>query len=301
MHKWARALTRHAWIVAAGAVAGCGVQVPTIEPLARSQAEVGFIVNKIANHIGCEIGYAMLGIHSRYRRSGLADRIKWLDNWAAKITLTIQVEEKTALAPGISFRTLFPNATTTFGSQTITTGQFFSFGVGGQFSTGAIRIEKVGYLVPLGGLAKRVREGEERGKPCDIGTGPNIEGDLKFREWLEAAVLLDETGGTLMHLDPPGNPSPETAGSVPPFDVISHEVNFVVMASGNVTPTWSLVTVSANPNGPLLAATRTRTNNVLITMGPAINEGAGKIRASQEVEFSHLASQIRSNVINVVP
>src|SRR6185437_10547635 len=145
-------------LVVAATVAGCGVQVPSIEPLARSQAEVGFMVNKIANHLGCEIGKALVGIHARYRSRGVADRIEWLDNWAAKITLTIQVEEKTALAPGLSFKTIFPNATTTFGTQTITTGQSFSFGIGGQFSTDATRTEKVGYFVPLGGLANRVAQ-----------------------------------------------------------------------------------------------------------------------------------------------
>jgi hypothetical protein len=44
-------------------------------------------------------------------------------------------------------------------------------------------------------------------------------------------------------------------------------VAFVVVASGNITPTWTLVNVSANTAGSLAAAGRTKTGDVIISLG----------------------------------
>jgi hypothetical protein len=269
-------------LMVAGGVGGCGVQVPSIEPLARSQQEVAHVVNNIANHVGCEIRNAVLELHKRYHSPILWQRIAWIDSWAAKVTLKILVEEKTTFAPGVTFKTIFPNATTTFGTQIITTGQTFSFGIGGQFSTDATRTEQVGFFLPFKDLIARPGE-------CRTGVGPYIQGDLKFSEWLNAALFLEETPGTLSE-------SVEA-----PYDVISHEIQFVVIAGGNVTPTWTLLSVTANPIAPLLGATRTRTDDVLITMGPTVNDAAGKLRPSPAVDYSHLASQIVSGIRNQLP
>ncbi len=324
MQTWLRRLAGGACLAASTSVTGCGFYVPTIEPLASSQLEVGRIVNDIANHIGCEIGNAVSAVHQRYRTPELAAEIAWLDTWAAKITLSIVVQEKTDFAPGISFKTLFSNATTTFGTQTITSAQSFSFGIGGQFSSEATRTENVGYFVSSGALRKRVETGMALNppRPCHHGEGPNIEGDLKFREWLEATILPTQSPGTTGQLpiltDASLQAQPAVVGAAeakrtakpagaattaltteapkpPPFDIISHEVNFVVVAGGNITPTWTLVTFSANTgNSPLIGATRTRTNNVLITMGRTVNGEAGSVLPSQAVEFQHLSSQIKS-------
>jgi hypothetical protein len=53
--------------------------------------------------------------------------------------------------------------------------------------------------------------------------------------------------------------------------VISHEVKFEIISSGNITPTWKLVRVSANTNAAsgFFAASRDRTNDLLITLAPA--------------------------------
>jgi len=173
MGSWSNRLSGALILTASYALAGCGVQVPTLEPLASSQLEVGQVVTKIANQIGCEIGIAVSKIHTRYKSPELAREIAWLDNWAAKVTLTITVEEKTILAPGISLKTLFPTASTFSGAGAVASQQFFSFGIGGQFSTGATRTETVGYFVSLGALRRRVEKGRELNKDCPTGVGPN--------------------------------------------------------------------------------------------------------------------------------
>jgi hypothetical protein len=278
-------------LLAVAAASGCGFQTPSLEPLAGSQQEVAFAVNNIANHVKCEIYTALQDAKVRYASSW--DKIKWIETWAAKVTLKIQVEEKTSFAPGISFNTIFPNGTTTFGTQTITTAQTFSFGIGGQFSTDATRIEQLGFFLQFDRLPKEPVK-------CPVGQGPHIEGDLKFGEWLNTALFLDLTPGTLfpIHGAAAGDPSQL------PYDVISHEVQFVIIAGANVTPTWKLVAVTANPTGPLLGATRTRTDDVLITIGPTVDDlkgGKGAKGPSTAVENSHLASQISSGIRNALP
>jgi hypothetical protein len=59
-------------------------------------------------------------------------------------------------------------------------------------------------------------------------------------------------------------------GGSPQPDTVSIEIKFVVVTNGNVTPTWKLVRVSANTaSSPLFAAGRTRTHDLIITLGPS--------------------------------
>ena len=58
-------------------------------------------------------------------------------------------------------------------------------------------------------------------------------------------------------------------GGSPQPDTISIEIKFVIVSNGNVTPTWKLVRVSANTGAsPLFAVGRTRTHDLIITIGP---------------------------------
>jgi hypothetical protein len=268
-----------ALLLSSGFIGGCGTYVPKIELLAGSQQEVSIIVNKIANQVRCEIRQAVLDATGRY------DEVAWLKDWSAKVTLRIVVDEKSTFAPGISLNTIFPNAITIFGSQTVTTAQSYSFGIGGQFSSDATRTEQVGFFFVFSELIAQ-------SGPCPYGEGTLIQSDLKLGEWLLAASLVASTPGTVSQ--------PFQSGA--PLDVISHEVQFIIVAGANATPTWKLVAVTANPNGPLLGATRTRTDDVLITMGPLgeLNKN-GRPVASVAVENSHLASQIVSGLQNRLP
>ncbi len=78
------------------------------------------------------------------------------------------------------------------------------------------------------------------------------------------------------------------AGTSPP-DTISIEIKFVIVSSGNVTPTWKLLRVSANTGStPLFGMGRTRTHDLIITIGPP----------TQSTAYTHLASQIGNAVGN---
>ena len=70
-------------------------------------------------------------------------------------------------------------------------------------------------------------------------------------------------------------------------DTISIEIKFVIVSSGNVTPTWKLLRVSASTgSAPLFGMGRTRTHDLIITIGPNNTATAN----------THLASQIGNSV-----
>jgi hypothetical protein len=78
-------------------------------------------------------------------------------------------------------------------------------------------------------------------------------------------------------------------GNTPKPDTVSLEVKFIIVSNGNITPTWKLVRVSANTgNSPLFGAGRTRTHDLIITIGPS----------NQDTANTHLASLIGNAVAN---
>jgi hypothetical protein len=72
-------------------------------------------------------------------------------------------------------------------------------------------------------------------------------------------------------------------------DTLSIEIKFVIVSNGNVLPTWKLVRVSSGTGStPLFGIGRTRTHDVIITIGPP----------TQATANTHLASQIGVAVSN---
>jgi hypothetical protein len=66
-------------------------------------------------------------------------------------------------------------------------------------------------------------------------------------------------------------------GSFQKLDVFSYDVKFLVVTSGTVTPTWKFVTLTAGPSGStFVSANRTRTHELILTLGPADIQTVGK-------------------------
>jgi hypothetical protein len=86
--------------------------------------------------------------------------------------------------------------------------------------------------------------------------------------------------------------------SVSPFETFTYEVQFIVTTSGNATPTWKLVHVSANPNGPFLSLVRARTDDVIITMGEAIKDEKGKTIALSPAAFLQLQANLIGQAVS---
>jgi hypothetical protein len=248
------------FLAGAGALGNCGTYVPDIV-IPNEKNSTAFLINRILNHAKCELRAAVRKAHNddvknadRYHKRELS----WLDSATAKITIKLIAEEKGALNPGLSFRQLFPSAVSNFSNKTsVTTPQSSAVGLGGLLQADATRTENIDYsYVIKADFLENQTKGLVTDRPCIEPGGVFLDADLKIQDWLD--------GATLPFLIAANVPS-EVDNTAP--DVLTHEANFVVMASGNITPSWTLVNVSANTANSLLAAGRTTTGDIIISLG----------------------------------
>ncbi|MGB6176370.1 MAG: hypothetical protein WBF43_08545 [Methylocella sp.] len=184
--------------------------------------------------------------------------------------------------------------------------QSYAFGLGGTLSADATRKETLALYIDFKKFTADLTKlfvSHNREKianllgtlpaPCPHESGIFIESDLKLREWLEDVTLPTYVQGGIVPYYANALADEERVGKK---DVISHEVAFVIVYGGNITPTWKLVRVSANTgNMPLFGATRTNTQDLIITMGPAQNAGLS-IAAQNTI----LAAQIGQAVASAI-
>ena len=109
-----------------------------------------------------------------------------------------------------------------------------------------------------------------------------LESDLKIKEWLEDSirsqayipsnqVSSDESTDQTKKKDASSSKSDKGGSTFIPQQ-LQYEIKFIIVTSGNVTPTWKLVRISANiGNTPLFGTGRTRTHDLLITISPKKN------------------------------
>ena len=65
-------------------------------------------------------------------------------------------------------------------------------------------------------------------------------------------------------------------------DLFTQEIKFIIVSTGNITPTWKLIQLSANSgNGSFFSTGRTRTHDLLITIGPPTARTVNDFLASQ--------------------
>lgn len=83
-----------------------------------------------------------------------------------------------------------------------------------------------------------------------------------------------------------------------PLDVIVHQVNFVVLASGSLSPNWNLVRFKGpNNSGPAFtSASRSRTHGLVITLGDPNNDAAKNARASASI-----SSALKNSGVVITP
>jgi hypothetical protein len=160
----------------------------------------------------------------------------------------------------------------------------FTLGASGTASSEAIRTNILNFYYSVADLRARGR--------CKTGVQPAdfpvtsllIQSDLKFGDWLYDRVTTAATGETQVPTD--------TNGPLKQ-NVLSHEVSFEVVTTGGINPAWKLTEANFNQSGTLLQATRDRTHDLLITMGPGNNAGL-----TGPARDAHLASTIGLAIAN---
>jgi hypothetical protein len=310
--------------VASSVLGGCGATVPDIKetwdadlpgdpdisknkPPFSGTAQIEF---EIRRKIYCELKAAVKDIN-RYHTwasdtpNGLRINQQMLpNNWIAQLSLSLEVDESSALNPGVTLNQVLPNAIKTFGvGNTVTTGQSFSFGFGGTLSSTATRTDKFDPVYSIAWLMRPYEKGNTCAPENDLFFQNHIVpaqsspfliiSDLGIEKWLMGALLAEELLPSQPPINPPAKPKKKTAvltmvadaaggggggsagsggggggGALGPF-AVSEEIKFVIVSNGNINPTWKLVQISANTgSSPLFGVGRTRTHDLIITIGP---------------------------------
>jgi hypothetical protein len=269
---------------------GCGTYVPEIQDFGDSApgdiSNAGRVyVQDIVRNIRCDVSKAINDLYtleaSRASGEGLQD-IAFLNDWGAQITLNLTVDEKGIVAPTSNITPL---------------GQpvrwIFNLGLGASGSSEAQRVDKVSYIYLVSDLRKwKCPDPRQNGFML-------LTNDLKFKEWLYDAVALEVTKTA----DLPANANGPLKSSI-----LYYEVKFDVATSGTVSPGWKLVNATINQSGTFLTATRDRTHDLQITLGPATSapidpkkpNGPKIVQLSTAAANTALAGEISNGLANAI-
>lgn len=276
---------------------GCGVSVPDMpevwdrtDPEATQHMEM-----QIKLAILCELREAVhlaRNVHYKIYYDGTNVATKEdqpvPDSWGAQITLSFTVDELSKFSPGISLNTPIHSGVTNFVGETVgatgllasqtfgplTTPQSYAFGLGGVLSSDANRLDKFETFYTIGDIATVLSENEICHEQPVAQLGPKstsspflVISDLGIKRWLPAAV---EVSNFLRSSRQAKNGEGQPLGSAGSFasDSISYDIKFIVVTDINVTPVWKLVRVSTPQSPALFDTSRSRTHELLITIGP---------------------------------
>jgi hypothetical protein len=250
------------------ALAGCGVAVPPLTELRGSSAEAETLIHDIVHSVHCEVFNAVrfvVGAKDVEKPTTLNKAAAFMDGWGAQVLLTLQIDEQTALNPIAAWQVPSP------------VNSLFTLGAGATVSSHATRIEKINFFYDVDAL-----RGVSDKKECKFEPAPGsllIQSDLGLADWLSAEAISVNTLEFGSTTDP---------NTVLKQNVLQHEVKFDVVTSGNITPGWKLARLTVDQSGTLFSTSRERVHDLLITLGPKLQEGT----LTTTAEGAHLASQI---------
>lgn len=244
-------------------LAGCGTYVPSLQEFASDPRSETQLVQAILTNVKCELRAAVYEFDhpEGHTRTGPT----YIDKWGVITNLGLTISERSAANPTADLLSVSPSALFTA-----------SFGVHG--SAEATRTDKIESFITIAELRALNRNGK-----CDprLRGGPFLlQNDLKLSHWLTAALVGYSTDVV--------NFSTFKANDA----VLTHDVKFQIVTSGEFTPQWRLVRANVNTGGTLLSASRDRTHQLTLTLGPTDE----KYRPSQQLSNAAQAQAIGNAV-----
>ena len=269
----ARNLSKVILVATGFALSACGARTPDIV-IDGDPNGASFFVNSIVNHVRCELRHAIryavwYDTANAREQPGHKRRIPWIDKWGAKLALKLLVKERGAINPTVSL--ISP----------LTAGQSYSTILGGSVASQATRTINLEYFYDF--ASEFLGRDFDHLSPPTKCTPPGtfqIEGDLKIAEFVDMATFP-------FYL--PGNISPK------PPSATSQEIEFLVSADANISPTWKLVRVATSGGGTgMFDANRSSTNDIIVSIGPTF----GGV-PTEELEQTHFLARQQSNLFSV--
>jgi hypothetical protein len=219
---------------------GCGIGVPELQDFGGRDSQI-FMVQSIVHNINCELREAFHDLYDK-RPNGT-----FMDNWGVQILLSLDITEKTSVAPSATWSPT-PSPLVTF---------TLAGGVSG--SSQAQRTDKLHSFFTVKELI-RANRCDAKGRP---GGFMLMQSNLKLAEWLFDADAVQAT-----------RQADFNRGGLP-ADVLFHEVQFEVDTSASLTPGFKLNLVNVNDNGTFFSTNRNRAHDLQITLGPTDQKPAG--------------------------
>ena len=272
----------------------CGTIAPDIQEIWGDSTQATLREEELVRLVRCETGIAIQRVFRGDDSAELPGNPKrdmsWFEDWGVAVTLTLAVIENTALNPGVTTNKILENAVTKFPvNGPVTTAQNFTLAIGGTFSSTATRNDTVHLFYTVKELRKAFFAKNKDGSYQECtrpSTGGSLFGENNFKiyEWLTSNLLLQQVQV--------GNYREAGLGQQGQ-NGISHEVKFEIVTNGNITPTWKLVSVTANSgNSPLFGLGRDRTQDLIITMGPIAQQKGQPPQLATAAQNTQLAQQI---------
>ena len=202
---------------------GCSY-VPSLEE-ASGTTESNILIGDVVERIKCEISNSFDSVIDD-------PRFTWLQNWTAKVDLTLQINDQAGVTPSGSYTSYFHNAfnfgagSTSLTSNSIASvSQFFTLNFGANYSEQALRAETISFTLSLREI-KRWRahvqtlalKGPSAIPICNT-TGRELRGHLGLAEWVNSALLPRLA---VSELFAGVHPSPSNAGNKPPSALFHH-------------------------------------------------------------------------------
>lgn len=302
-------------LAAASVLAGCATGVPQMHDFGKPEAKEVARESNLVAHLKCELTRTLLRIQVENEDNAIAedrDHIPeslrgypadWLFRWGAKASLKLNVEEDWSAGPNVSITVPLANHISTFATGgNVTTSRAFTLPLSITGSTKAIRTETIGFTFAFADLlaasedswqADATARGEvwnssvedryrrkQAATACAAYDDSLMDGDLKIYDFIRSKVQVSRTPALIPR-----------KGAKSPFDAFNYEIQFVVARSGSASPGWKLYPIAIDQSGSLLSAARTKTDDLILTLGEQKGE-----QLSQDAQDAHLAALIGQEV-----
>jgi hypothetical protein len=178
--------------------------------------------------------------------------------------ITLTVEEGGSVNPSATFTQSLPGA--------------FSLGANGTVSSTATRVDTSYSYYNVGKISRQSPNSSCHTRKTH-GSSPLLKSELGIETYLAGAAKAARAI--------PSSAAPKTGEAK--IDIYSYEIKFVIVSSGGVNPSWKLVNLSTNTDGPaLFGASRSRTHDLTLTFGPG---GDKPSEASLQTHFTQQVIQ----------
>ncbi len=250
----------------------CGTYVPPIQEYVGDNTTQPLLVQAIVKSVHCELTRAIQRLYVKAKTyKDVRPLAATMSTWGAQMALSLKTEEKSGFNPTVLWTPLSPPSS------------IFTLGASATLSADATRIANLNYYYTIPELLQRgaCKTGQQPDAPA---TSLLIQNDLGFGEWLFDQLPLAGTNEVNY---------PDSQNSPLKQNVLQYHIIFEVVTSGSITPAWKLVRSQYNQSGTFASASRDRTHDLLITLGPG-DQGGLKGAAKD----SHLAQEIGLAVRN---